>query len=203
MTDAASWDERYRATPVHELSWYQPSAAMSLRLIGELGIGPTDGVLDVGGGTSTLVDELVAGGWSDVSVLDASAVALAIARSRLPDAPVRWIVADITTWAPDRTWTLWHDRATFHFMTTPGQRAGYLDAMAAAVPPGGAIVMATFGPDGPDRCSGRPVERYDAARLAATVAARVGVEPVAERTESHPTPGGATQQFTWVAFRRT
>lgn len=203
MTGARFWDQRYRATPDDELSWFQPTAAMSLRLIGELAIGLTDGVLDVGGGSSTLVDGLVAGGWSDVSVLDASAVALALARSRLPDAPVRWIVADITTWAPDRTWTLWHDRATFHFMTTPEQRAAYLDAMAAAVPPGGAIVMATFGPDGPDRCSGQLVERYDADRLTATIGSRLAVELVAERTESHPTPGGDTQQFTWVACRRS
>jgi hypothetical protein len=202
-TGARSWDDRYRSIPNDELSWYQPTATTSLDLIDQLDLGPAEGILDVGGGASTLVDGLVARGHTDLGVLDLSGEALAIARRRIPDAPVRWIVADVTTWTPSRRWALWHDRATFHFLTAPEQRAGYLAALDLAVPPGGAIVVATFGPDGPERCSGQGVERYDADGLVATLTERIAVEVVAERTEAHPTPGGATQQFTWVACRRT
>lgn len=197
------WDERYRSTPGCDLSWYQPVTTTSLALIEALGVGTYEGVVDVGGGASTLVDGLHARGYTDLTVLDVSAAALSVARARLPGAPVRWIATDVTAWTPDRRWALWHDRAAFHLLTTPRYREGYLAALDAALAPGAALIVATFAPDGPDRCSGLPVERYDADRLVSTIASRVPVDVVAERRELHSTPRGDTQAFTWIAGRRT
>lgn len=203
MGDAERWDERHRSTPTEELSWFQATATMSLGLVAELGVGLDDPILDVGGGVSTFVDGLLDAGHRDVTVLDVSTAALDIARSRLPpDAPVIWMTADVTAWRPPRRWHLWHDRATFHFLTDADRRAAYLTAMDAALEPGGVAIIATFAGDGPERCSGRTVRRYDPGRLLEEVRAVVDVELIAERRQLHPTPTGATQPFTWIAVRR-
>jgi hypothetical protein len=115
---------------------------------------------------------------------------------------VQWVAADMRTWRPDRTWKVWHDRATFHFLTTDDDRGAYLETMSRALAPGGGLVMATFGPDGPDRCSGLPVEGYDAPTLLATISSHLDVELVTEARHVHSTPTGAEQPFTWIACRR-
>lgn len=197
---ADHWDHAYRRRGSRGVSWYQPAPAVSLELVGLLGVARSDPVVDVGGGASTLVDALVAGGFEDVTVLDVSAVALDEARQRTGDPPgVHWVCADVAAWRPARRYRLWHDRAVFHFMVDDADRALYLLALRAGVARGGAVVMATFAPDGPRACSGLPVARYSAGELAAVIGEDFVVEVT--RTEEHTTPDGTVQPFTWVAGR--
>src|SRR5690349_21769499 len=147
MSSGPLWDERHRSTPVDQLSWFQPVPVTSLALIDRLGVDRQAPVIDVGGGASTLAGALLDRRFSDVTVLDISARALAVARERLANAKsVRWIVADVRTWRPCRTWQLWHDRAVFHFLTEAHDREAYLRAMAEGLALGGALIVATFGP---------------------------------------------------------
>nr|WP_296762909.1 class I SAM-dependent methyltransferase [Sediminimonas sp.] len=159
--------------------------------------------MDVGGGASRLVDVLVSRGWDDLTVLDISEPALAHAKARLGNRAdrVRWIVADLTEWHPDRAYDVWHDRAVFQFLTEPDQRTAYLGALNQALRPGGLAILATFAPDGPEKCSGLPVRRYDAAGLSA----QLGAEFRLLRTfrEVHQTPGGVAQPFAWCVLERS
>jgi rhodanese-related sulfurtransferase/SAM-dependent methyltransferase len=194
------WDQRYADAGATRVSWYQPEPTMSLALIDHLQVPTTASVIDVGGGASLLVDELLARGYADLTVLDVSSTALEIARKRVGDAaPVRWIRADITGWQPEREYALWHDRAVFHFLTGPEEQLRYLNIVRQALGPGGALVMATFAADGPERCSGLPVARYDAGELERFLD---GFTVFASRREAHITPTGAVQPFTWIAASR-
>ncbi len=198
----AHWDSVYQRLTPSGVSWYESEASTSLSLIKDLNL-PTDtSILDVGGGASTLVDGLVAGGYSDVSVLDLSSAALDAARHRLgPDVPVRWLNEDLLNWAPDRRYGLWHDRAVFHFLTEPEDRTRYLDLMDRAVAAGGRVIMLTFAPEGPDRCSGLPVARYSAEDLASALAPNF--EVIDSGRQAHVTPSAITQPFTWVVAARS
>jgi trans-aconitate methyltransferase len=171
-------------------------------MIETLGIVSPARIVDVGGGPSSLVDALVVRGFQ-VTVLDIAEAALAIARDRLgPDADkVDWQVVDITHWRPGAQYDLWHDRAVFHFLTEAGDRAAYLSALNAGVAPGGAVILATFAEDGPERCTGLPVRRYSADALAAELGS--GFHLVRHTRETHQTPWGSEQSFTWAAFRRS
>jgi hypothetical protein len=165
-----------------------------------MGVAPGTAGIDVGGGASVLVDRLVAAGFSDLSVLDVSGVALDAARQRLgAPASVVWIHEDILKWRLSRRYGFWHDRAVFHFLTDEGDRAAYLEVLRAGLEPGGAIVMATFAEDGPEYCSGLPVSRYSIDELAVTIGSDFDV--VKSLKEVHATPSGATQSFSWVAGR--
>lgn len=198
---SAHWQGVYLAKGAAEVSWFQPSPEPSLRLIAKTGLTNGAAVLDAGGGASTLVDHLFDEGFR-LSVLDIADSALDVARSRLGPraAEVTWIVADITEWRPTGQFDLWHDRAVFHFLTKPEQRARYLAALKAGLAPSGWLVMATFAPGGPDRCSGLPVCRWSAPELAAELGDDFRlVESVEER---HLTPSGVQQAFTWTLFRR-
>ena len=199
---AAHWDEAYSHGDTTR-SWYQPEAAPSLAILDRCGVTPAHSVVDVGGGASTLADDLLARGHQDLSVLDVSSAGESIARRRLgSDADaITWIVADVLAWQPERTYDVWHDRALFHFLTAAEARSRYLDALAAATEPGSIAVLATFAPDGPDSCSGLPVARYDVESLAAELG--VGWRAVVEEREEHTTPAGAVQPFTWAALRRS
>ena len=150
------WDERYRATSAAERSWTEETPAVSLALIDALSLGPDDPVIDVGGGASRLVDALLARGFGDLTVLDLAASALDEARARLEDptlaSRVEWIVADVTSWSPVRTYRLWHDRAVFHFLTDAAAREDYVRVLLKATAVGSAVVLATFAPDGPETC---------------------------------------------------
>jgi len=196
------WDRAYRRDPA-ELSWYQPEPVVSLELIDELAVAPEHGVVDVGGGTSSLAGRLLERGFRDVTVLDVSPVALAAARARLGarGAEVTWLERDVRSWRPERRFDLWHDRAVLHFLVDPGDRRRYLDTLAAALAPGGAVIVATFALDGPERCSGLPVVRYDGSALGELLGP--AFELVVERREEAMTPSGTMQPFTWAAFRHT
>jgi 2-polyprenyl-3-methyl-5-hydroxy-6-metoxy-1,4-benzoquinol methylase len=182
-------------------SWYQEEAWVSIELIRALGVAKDAPIVDVGGGSSSLVDELLQQGFSDISVLDVSAKALQCSQSRLGEAVARvhWLREDLLEWQPSRTYGLWHDRAVFHFLVEPEQRERYRTVLGSTLSPGGLVIMATFAPDGPERCSGLPVARYDAEGILDVLGENFTC--LGSWREDHPTPGGATQPFTWVGLR--
>jgi hypothetical protein len=171
-------------------------------MIRSLGVAPGVPVVDVGGGASPLVDRLLALGYADVSVLDLSEVAMEEARRRVGTAgPVSWLREDVLEWHPERRYGLWHDRAAFHFLVDEADRARYLEVLFGAVEEGGAVVIATFANDGPEYCSGLPVARYSEDDLVRVLGDRF--VPAEGRRETHRTPAGTVQPFTWVAGRVT
>jgi len=196
----AHWQEVYETKATDAVSWYQPEPQPSADLLTLAGATPESGIVDIGGGASTLVDWLLGNGFRDVTVLDLSDAALAAARSRLGAAasPVSWIAADVTKWRPARNWDIWHDRAAFHFLTDPGDRAAYVDRLRSGLRPGGHAIIGTFAPDGPEKCSGLPVERYDARKLSSTLGS--GFRLVDSRRHEHVTPWGAVQRFHFGTF---
>ncbi len=198
---AQQWDQAYDEGDTTR-SWFQQHAQQSLRMLEASGVTDTDSVIDVGGGASTFVDDLLQRGDRDLTVLDISAVGLDIARRRLGDAAshVQWLVADLLIWQPTRTYRVWHDRAVFHFLTADEARRQYRQVLNAATAAGSMALFGTFAPDGPQQCSGLPVAGYSGADLAAELG-----EPwrlSAEAREEHATPSGTVQQFTWTVFQR-
>jgi 2-polyprenyl-3-methyl-5-hydroxy-6-metoxy-1,4-benzoquinol methylase len=194
------WDAAYVDRGAEGVSWFQKEPRFSLELFDALGITSSTAVIDIGGGASRLVDRLVQRGYEDLTVLDLSDAALEAAQRRLPaGAAVRWIHQDLLTWKPDRRWDVWHDRAVFHFLVDPDDQDRYLRLLRSVISPDGAVVIATFASDGPDYCSGLPVARYSADRLAALLGETFAV--VEERREIHTTPAGVRQPFTWIAAR--
>lgn len=202
MDRTAHWQNVYQTRPETEVSWFQERPVSSLALIRDSGIGRDAALIDIGGGASRLVDCLLDEGFRSINVLDVASAALERARLRLGERAgrVEWLVADVTTWRPTRRFDLWHDRAVFHFLLEAADRAAYAAAMAAAVPSGGAAVIGCFALDGPERCSGLPVRRYDATSLAAEFAADFAL--AASAREAHVTPGGKVQHFQFCRFVR-
>lgn len=202
MQDESHWSEVYRTKPSDSVSWYQPSPQPSLRALERFGVPSSASLIDVGGGASNFVDALIERGWSDLSVLDIAAPALEVAKARIVEAAARvqWQIADITAWVPGRSYDVWHDRAVFHFLTGTDQREAYRRALLAGTSPGGLVIMATFAPDGPERCSGLPVQRYDAKALFRELGPNFQL--VEDWREEHNTPAGGRQAFSWCAFRR-
>ncbi|MCA1472756.1 class I SAM-dependent methyltransferase [Bradyrhizobium sp. IC3195] len=196
------WDHVYATKGEAEVSWYQDSPAISLAMIRAAGSDRDTTIIDVGGGASRLVDALLQDGYRDIAVLDLSAHALAAAKKRIGPAAstVDWIVADATTWRPTRTYDVWHDRAAFHFLTDPRDRVAYVERLRSAVRPGGHVIIATFAPAGPEKCSGLPVQRHDSASLAAELGPEFKL--VETRSETHHTPWHSTQAFQFSRFRR-
>jgi SAM-dependent methyltransferase len=205
MTDAsrkAHWENVYRTKGENEVSWFQESPAPSLELIGLARPASDAAIVDIGGGASRLVDELLARGFSNLTVLDLSQAALAAAKVRLGDkaAQVRWVTADVTIWVPTRLFDIWHDRAAFHFLTDPADRAAYVACLDKAIKPGGSAIIGTFALDGPEKCSGLPINRYDAASLSELLGS--GFELVHTRRHEHLTPWAAIQRFQFSVFRK-
>lgn len=196
------WNKVYTTKGERDVSWFQERPSRSLQLIEAHAPGGKASLIDIGGGASRLVDELMARDFPDLTVLDVSVVALDHARARLgaDQGRVDWIVADITRWRPARSWDIWHDRAVFHFLTAEPDQEAYLAALAAGTRPGSTVVMATFASDGPERCSGLPVQRYSAEALAARLGGRFALRDQA--AEMHPTPWGSAQSFAYAVFAR-
>ena len=196
------WQNVYATKGEAEVSWFQDSPTISFAMIRAANSDHDAAIIDVGGGASRLVDALLQDGYRDVAVLDLSANALDAARKRIGPAAsmVDWIVADATTWRPAKTYDVWHDRAAFHFLTDPQDRTAYVERLRSAVAPGGQIIIATFAPDGPEKCSGLPVQRHDSASLAAELGP--DFELVETRSEIHRTPWDSTQAFQFSRFRR-
>ncbi len=197
---AGHWNQVWAGRDPDTVTWFQPDLAVSRRLIATVAQ-PTSGIVDVGGGASRLVDHLLADGHRDITVVDIAAHSLELARARLgPRADdVTWTVADITTTSFDRTFDIWHDRAVFHFLIGSADRERYLSTLRCALADGGHLVLATFGPDGPEQCSGLPVRRYDIDLMRETLGD--DFELVTSELERHIAPSGVAQQFLATLFR--
>ncbi|MCV9960316.1 class I SAM-dependent methyltransferase [Pararhizobium sp. BT-229] len=195
------WEDVYTTKADTEVSWYEDSPDLSLTLLREAGLTPEMSVIDIGGGASRLVDALVEFGQAHVSVLDLSAAALETANSRLADAArTQWIVSDVTAWTPDRQYDLWHDRAAFHYLTTVADQQAYVRVLGEALKDGGKAVIGTFALDGPEKCSGLPVARYDAEGLQAVLGDRFKLATT--RRHQHTTPWGSIQKFQFSTFEK-
>ncbi|GLR85809.1 class I SAM-dependent methyltransferase [Bradyrhizobium iriomotense] len=199
---SAHWERVYTTKGEREVSWFEDSPAISLQMIHAANPGRDAAIVDIGGGASRLVDALLQEGYRSIAVLDLSAHALDAAKTRIGPAAagVDWIVADVTTWRPARSYELWHDRAAFHFLTEPSDRTAYVDRLRSAVREGGHVIIGTFALDGPEKCSGLPVQRYDGNSLAAELSQ--DFELVETRHDVHHTPWDSTQAFQFSRFRR-
>jgi 2-polyprenyl-3-methyl-5-hydroxy-6-metoxy-1,4-benzoquinol methylase len=198
----AHWENVYATKDEHTVSWFQERPDISLDLIRATGVKTSASIIDIGGGASRLVDALIAEGFEAITVLDLSEKALTTSKARLGarGAHVQWVVADITTWEPPQSYDVWHDRAALHFLTDPKDRAAYAERVSRAVRPGGHVIIGTFALDGPERCSGLPIVRYDAASLGKILGP--SFELVESKRHDHHTPAGVTQRFQFSRFRR-
>ena len=206
MSDAnrkSHWETVYTTKGENEVSWFQENPAPSLELIELVQPAPESAIVDIGGGASRLIDGLLARGFNRATVLDISEAALEAAKTRLGEraSQVQWIVADVTQWHSAQSFDLWHDRAAFHFLTDPADRSAYVTCMRRVVKPGGHVIIGTFATDGPEKCSGLPVNRYDAAGLARELGE--GFELIESRRHDHSTPWNSAQHFLFCVFRRT
>jgi ubiquinone/menaquinone biosynthesis C-methylase UbiE len=203
MQSRDHWNRVYTTKTPTGVSWFQEHALQSMALIHQAGLSKDAAIIDVGGGASTLVDDLVAEHYRNVTVLDLSDAALAAAQTRLAEraGDVTWIAGDITqVELPVRAYDVWHDRAVFHFLTSQEDRDAYVRAVLRAVRPGGIVIVATFAEDGPDHCSGLPVMRYSDDTLHAEFGAPFTL--LRQEREEHHTPGGATQKFIYCMCRK-
>jgi SAM-dependent methyltransferase len=198
MTTSSHWDAVHGRGVGDAVSWFEAVPVVSLALVDQIQPAPAS-VVDVGAGSSRFADHLLQRGFDDVTVLDVSGAALEAVRRRVGGG-VASIVADVTTWTPQRRFDLWHDRAAFHFLTDPAQRADYRLRLRRALRPGGHVIIGTFGLEGPERCSGLPVKRYSARTLHAALGPDAFVM-VDTRSVLHRTPWGTGQAFQFSLFR--
>lgn len=196
------WQNVYSNKGEQQVSWTQLDPQPSLGLIEKFAGNRNASIVDIGGGASRLVDALLAHGFAAITVLDLSEAALQSAKARLGERgdQVRWVAADVTTWRPAQAFDIWHDRATFHFLIDAGDRAAYIERLHAGVKPGGHAIIATFAADGPEKCSGLPVQRYDPESLSRTVGNAFDL--VEHQGHRHVTPWGAEQSFQFSVLRR-
>ncbi|MFO1268225.1 MAG: class I SAM-dependent methyltransferase [Rubrivivax sp.] len=203
MQSKEHWERVYTTKSATGVSWFQEHARQSVELIGRTGVTREARIIDVGGGASTLVDDLLDEGYANVTVLDLSESALAAVRSRLGERArrVTWIAGDVTqVELPRHAYDVWHDRAVFHFLTARDEREAYVRAVIGAVKPGGHVIVATFAEDGPEKCSGLPVVRYSAEALHGEFGAPFTL--VQQQREEHHTPTGTVQRFIYCLCRK-
>ena len=196
------WDGMYAIKKPEEVSWYQIEPAVSLELISSTGVGYADKIIDVGSGSSVLVDKLLNQGFHNLVVLDISSKALEYAKERLGSRVemVKWIVADVTDFKFLEKYKLWHDRAVFHFLTDKSERKKYVQNMDKALHPGGHVIIASFSINGPLKCSGLDVERYSSEKMERELGG--SFEFVKSVDEVHMTPAGKEQKFTYFYFKK-
>lgn len=202
MNLAEHWNTVYTTKAQDEVSWHQIRPGVSLGMIGRSGVAHDVGIIDVGGGTSTLVDHLLDAGYTRLAVLDISQSALEHTRRRLgiKAQMVEWVVADVTAFEPTYSFALWHDRAVFHFLMQAEDRRKYIEVLRRTVPLGGQVIIATFALHGPVKCSGLEVCRHDAASVCAELGAEF--ELLEQTDETHHTPWATEQVFGYYRFRR-
>jgi len=196
------WEQVYQTKRPTEVSWYRPHLEVSLQLIEEAVGNCNAHIIDVGAGASSLVDDLLARGYRNLYAFDVATTALKATKARLgADASrVNWLCGDVRTFPfPSQQYDLWHDRAVFHFLTDAADRAAYVRQVTRAVKPGGQVIVATFGPEGPTKCSGLEVRRYGPEALQQEFGSEFHL--LKHHTELHHTPSGSTQQFTYCCFR--
>ncbi|CUA83113.1 class I SAM-dependent methyltransferase [Pseudidiomarina woesei] len=198
------WNNVYQTKSTDQVSWFQLRSESSIRLIEATGMGHDAAIIDVGSGASKLVDELWHEGFRELTVLDIAAAALETTRQRLGaeiSAAIDWRVGNVLDCnLPHQRYLIWHDRAVFHFFTETAQQQAYIQQVRGALQVGGYVVIATFAEDGPERCSGLPVQRYSVEKLAATFGA--DFELVHAERETHQTPQGSEQKFIYCVLRR-
>lgn len=198
------WQSVYRTKGERGVAWFQQNPQPSLGLIERFARGPQTSIVDIGGGASSLVDELLRAHtvFQPITVLDWSEEALALAKARLGPAAVEvnWIAADVTTWQPLQAFDIWHDRAAFHFLIDEDDRKAYIERLTQGVTAGGHAIIAAFAPDGPEKCSNLPVQRYDAVTLSRVVGS--AFELVDQQGHRHFTPWGSVQSFQFSVLRR-
>jgi len=202
MSTQSHWEHVYQTKSPRETSWYEPHLAASLDWITRAAPDPSAAIIDVGAGESTLVDDLLARNYRTLSVLDVSETAIERSRARLGAAAqtIRWIAADLLEAAlPSHAYDIWHDRAVFHFLTEPDKRQIYLRQLMGSLMPGGHAILATFGPQGPEKCSGLPTQRYSADSLRLELGA--AFRPIHDALIEHETPFGTKQQFLYCDFQ--
>jgi SAM-dependent methyltransferase len=204
MTPKEHWEQVYSSKPTEKLGWFAPHLQTSLSWITELGLALEAPIIDVGGGASTLVDDLLDAGYRSITVLDVSRQALSLAKARLANNKahvVSWIEGDVTaTDLPEAHFELWHDRAVFHFLIEPEQQRKYRDQLLKSLKPGGHLIIGTFAPEAPPKCSGLPVQRYSPERLQSTLGGKFELQR--QHNELHVTPGGVEQMYLYCQFRR-
>jgi ubiquinone/menaquinone biosynthesis C-methylase UbiE len=203
-TSSKHWDGVYSTKQADQVSWFRPHLERSLSFVDRCNLPHDAGVIDVGGGASSFVDDLLQRGYSNLTVLDLSGTALEVAKQRLGErsSAVHWLAADVTEIKlPRQRYAFWHDRAVFHFLTQASQREKYVAAVRRALEPGGHIVIATFGANGPKQCSGLDVIRMSADDIHSELGA--GFTMVGSETEIHSTPWGSPQEFTYCHCRRS
>jgi 2-polyprenyl-3-methyl-5-hydroxy-6-metoxy-1,4-benzoquinol methylase len=196
------WENIYATRAPESVSWYRAHLETSLALIERATFARSASIIDIGGGESTLVDDLLLRGYENVTILDVSQTAIEVTKMRLGSlaGQVRWLVADIgAVDLKTHAYDLWHDRAVFHFLTTPERRIAYVRQVARAVKPGGHVIVSTFGPEGPRACSGLEVVRYDAESLHGEFGGHFRL--IESSQELHQTPFGTTQQFLYCYCR--
>ncbi len=197
------WQDVYISKAESELSWFEARPDLSLEMIAALHLKPGAKLVDIGAGASRLVDGLIEAGWQNVAVLDLAAEALETAKRRLGPAgkSVCWIASDVRRWKPEAaTFDVWHDRAAFHFLTDAKDRAAYCATLNRALKPGGHALIAGFAPDGPERCSGMPVIRYDAADIVQMLGPDFSLQ--ASYHHTHQTPWHSEQRFQYNLFTK-
>ncbi len=202
MSFRSHWEKTYSEKGPHKVGWYQPHLSTSFELLRQTGVDKESHIIDVGGGASTLPDDLLDCGFKHVTVLDLSSTALGIAKSRLGKRAkdVVWIEGDITEVTLDENfYDVWHDRASFHFLITPDDRSKYIDLMLRSLRQGAHILLATFSPEAPPRCNGLDVARYTSDLLKAEFGNQVTL--IESRRELHRTPGGVEQPYIYGHFR--
>jgi trans-aconitate methyltransferase len=202
MNRKEHWTEVYQTKTPDEVSWFQRRPELSLELIAGSGTDKESGIIDVGGGASTLVDGLLDARYTRLAVIDLSAAALTHARARLGQraAEVEWLETDVMDFEPPHRFGLWHDRAVFHFLTAPHDRQGYVRTLHRTLQPGGHVIIATFALDGPSKCSGLEVVRYDEQSICAELGGQFALREV--RRETHVTPWESEQQFIYFRFEQ-
>lgn len=201
MDQRAVWDGAF-AQGDEQRSWYESRPSTSLNSIEAIASSRQVPIIDVGGGSSQLAGALLSAGYSDLTVLDISEIALSLARRRLAQdgERVKWVTADLLTWQPTRRYGVWHDRAVLHFFVDPADRRAYANTLHAALMPGGHAIIATFAPDGPTTCSGLAVRRHSAEEILELLGS--DFTAIDSSVETHTTPSGRDQPFTWVVARR-
>jgi len=203
MNHNKHWEQTYSSNQTEALGWYTPHLQTSLSWIQELGLDANAPIIDVGGGASTLVDDLLEAGQRSITVLDISDKALSLARVRLGGKAklVKWLEGNITSLdLPAQYYELWHDRAVFHFLTEPGQQDKYRERLLSALKPGGHLIIGTFTTEAPPKCSGLPVQRYSQEQLENTLGGKF--ELMRHNKELHITPGGVEQMYLYCHFRK-
>lgn len=195
------WESVYQSKEEAETSWFEDRPQVSLDLIAATAATIDAAIIDVGAGASRLVDCLQEQGFRRITVLDLSGTALAKARARLPDdVPVEWVMANVLNWHPSGHFDVWHDRAAFHFLTDAADQEAYLRVMDRALLPGGHAIIGTFAPDGPEKCSGLPVARYDAPLLLKRLGPSYRL--IQSLMHDHVTPWGSVQRFHFGLFKK-